>query len=306
MPRSLDENLQEVETLFSGLTPIPKDSGFRMDGYFVWGGSVVKVGSTYHMFASRWPEETKFPQGYMTHSEIVRAESDSPIGPYVFREVVIHAREGDYWDSRMAHNPTIHKVGDEYVLFYIGGPKDSRLRKVGYAAASAVEGPWKRVEEALPLSEDANNPAACFEADGAVKLAFRDRELNMGIAVAPRYDGPYQVCDFGITPGIKLEDPYLYHKDGLYHIICEDNRSHVSGHERWGIHLISEDGIHNWRADDLVEVYTHTILWEDNTQSVMERRERPQLIFDDEGEISHLCTGVLYKGKTWCLVQPVK
>ena len=52
MPSSLDNNLQEVETLFDGMSPVPKNSGFRMDGYFIWGGSVIKVGSKYNMFAS--------------------------------------------------------------------------------------------------------------------------------------------------------------------------------------------------------------------------------------------------------------
>jgi hypothetical protein len=97
----------------------------------------------------------------------------------------------------------------------------------------------------------------------------------------------------------------MYRQNDMYHIICEDNRSHVSGHSRWGVHLVSEDGIENWRAADPVVAYTHTIVWQDGTHSVMERRERPQLIFEDSGTISHLCTGVLYGGKTYCLVQRV-
>ena len=306
MPSSLDNNLQKVETLLDGILPVSKDSGFRMDGYFIWGGSVIKVGQKYNMFASRWPEETGFPGGYMTHSEIVRAEADSPEGPYIFREVVIHGRGGEYWDGGMVHNPTIHSVEMEYVLFYNGCAEGRRTRRVGYAVAESITGPWRRIDEALPLSEDANNPAACFEANGEIKLIFRNRELKMGIAVAPRYDSPYKVLDFEITPGIKLEDPYMYHQNGMYHIICEDNHGQVSSHERWGVHLVSEDGIHNWHPADPVVAYTHTITWEDGTHSVMERRERPQLIFDYKGMISHLCTGVLYQGKTWCLVQSVK
>ena len=66
MPSSLDNNLQKVETLFDRMSPVPKNSGFRMDGYFIWGGSVIKAGPKYNMFASRWPEETGFPGGYMT------------------------------------------------------------------------------------------------------------------------------------------------------------------------------------------------------------------------------------------------
>ncbi len=296
----------EVVTLFNGLLPMSRDSGFRMEDYYVWGGSVIRVGSTYHMFASRWPAETGFPNGYRSHSEIVRAESSSPTGPYAFREVVISGRDGDYWDGKMAHNPTVHRAGDEFVLFYIGSPRGSGLRKVGYATAPCVTGPWTRVDKELPLSEDANNPAPCFEADGSVKLAFRDQTLRMGIACAPHYSGPYEVRDFDIMPGTKLEDPYLYHQDGQYHIVCEDNRAQVTGHERWGVRLVSEDGIHDWHPADPVIAYTHTIVWEDGSQSVMERRERPQMLFDEDGEVSHLCTGVLLEGKTWGVVQAVR
>ena len=67
------------------LQPAPKDAGFRMEGYFVWGGSLIKAGDEYHLFASRWPEETRFPQGYRDHSEIVRASAKTPLWPYTFR-----------------------------------------------------------------------------------------------------------------------------------------------------------------------------------------------------------------------------
>ena len=78
------------------LQPVAHGRGLRMDGYFVWCGSVIKVGETYHMFASRWPAETNFPDGYRTHSEIVRATTERPEGPYTFQEVVVGKRP-DAW-----------------------------------------------------------------------------------------------------------------------------------------------------------------------------------------------------------------
>ncbi|MCC2685873.1 MAG: hypothetical protein K0R75_2772, partial [Paenibacillaceae bacterium] len=60
-----------------------------MEGYFVWCGSVIRAeDKKYHMFASRWPKSTGFPNGYRRNSEIVRAVSDTPEGPYQFQEVV--------------------------------------------------------------------------------------------------------------------------------------------------------------------------------------------------------------------------
>ncbi|MBI5396833.1 MAG: hypothetical protein HZA91_16175, partial [Verrucomicrobia bacterium] len=66
------------------LSPVAKGTGFAMDGYFVWCGSVIKVDDSYHMFASRWPVATKFPEGYRQNSEIVRAVASRPEGPYKF------------------------------------------------------------------------------------------------------------------------------------------------------------------------------------------------------------------------------
>ena len=57
------------------IQPVPVNSGFKMEGYWVWCGSVIKVGSYYNMFASRWPKGREFPVDYMQSSEIVRATS---------------------------------------------------------------------------------------------------------------------------------------------------------------------------------------------------------------------------------------
>jgi hypothetical protein len=126
------------------IQPVSKSTGLHIDGYFVWCGSVIKVGGTYHMFASRWPEATKFPDGYRTHSEIVRATAARPEGPYAFQEVIIGKRAPGKWDSAMAHNPVIYKSGSTFVLYYIGSDEGSRYRQIGIATAPAVTGPWTR------------------------------------------------------------------------------------------------------------------------------------------------------------------
>ena len=60
---------------------VPQQSGFRMDGYWIWGGSMIRVGPTYHLFASRWIKKMDFPREYRFDSEIVRATSASATGP---------------------------------------------------------------------------------------------------------------------------------------------------------------------------------------------------------------------------------
>jgi hypothetical protein len=76
------------------LLPVPSDAGFRQASHFVWGGSLIRATGQYHLFASRWPRAAGFPDGYRTHSEIVRATSDSPVGPYTLQQVVVSGRGG--------------------------------------------------------------------------------------------------------------------------------------------------------------------------------------------------------------------
>ena len=262
---------------------VPVESGLKMDGYWVWGGSAIKVGTTYHLFASRWKKDGPFPEGYRQGSEIVRATSRSPLGPFTFGEVVIGERDSSFWDSNMAHNPTIHKIGDEFVLFYIGSDfttyynkaANSLLRRVGYATAKSIEGPWKRCEKPV-IDFESNNPAILVE-EGKIKLMFRDNALKVLIAESDNYKGPYTVVNDNVWND-RLEDFYIFRSRDYYHVICEDNTGKISGHLRWGVHLVSENGVSDWRSYDPVTVYNHEIVFENDSILNCVRRERPQLL----------------------------
>lgn len=291
------------------LQPIPPKSGFMMDGYWVWGGSVIKVDSVYHLFASRWPKKNKFPDDYFRESEIVRATSQSPMGPYTFQEVVIGERDSSFWDANMAHNPTIHRIGNQYVLFYIGSDfstfrngTNRLLRRVGYAASNRIEGPWIRCDKPI-ISEESNNPAVFLEPDQQIKLIYRDENLKVKIAVAPEFKGPYSLANSNVWPQAMLEDFYLFKTNGFYHLICEDNVGKVTGHIRWGAHLISENGIDNWKVFETPIVYDHTILKTTGDTLHCVRRERPQLLIQ-QNKITHILTGVYDGTRSWC--QPVE
>lgn len=295
------------------LLPSPKDAGFRMEGYLVWGGSIIKVGNKYHLFASRWPEgtgdERSLLRGYREHSEIVRAVADDPIGPYEFQEVVLDGRGGDWWDGKMCHNPKIVRADDTFVLYYIGSAEGSPLRKVGYAWSKSITGPWQRIDKPLPLGEDHNNPAPFIHEDGQVMLAYRDRELHMHIASAAAWNGEYKLHRENIWPDAKLEDPDLAYRNHRYHMIVEDNVGGLTGRVRHGAHLVSQNGFH-WSKHDPVETYGHTIEWTDGTSTHVDRRERPELFNANAarkgtGEPTHLVTGIQVGDHSWCHVQAI-
>src|SRR5205807_41131 len=62
------------------LLPAVKNGGFRMDDFILWCPSVIKVGGTFHMFASRWPAQYGLG-GWTSHSECVRATATNLPGP---------------------------------------------------------------------------------------------------------------------------------------------------------------------------------------------------------------------------------
>lgn len=279
-----------------------------MEAYWIWGGSIIKVDSTYHMFASRWPKKNEFPKGYTSDSEIVRATSKTAEGPYVFQELVIGERDSAYWDANMAHNPTIHKIGKQYVLFYIGSnfkKKDGWPpfhRAIGYAVAESIDGPWIRCDNPIILQES-NNPAVYVEDDGSIKLMFRSADLRVLLATSKSYEGPFTIVNTNVWPDGRLEDFYMFKFNNQYHCICEDNVGQVSGHERWGVHLYSNDGMNDWKKINPLIVYDHIIKYDDGTEQQFIRRERAQLIIS-EGKTTHLINGVFDGKDSWC--QPIE
>ena len=288
------------------LLPMGRATGIHMPGYFVWCGSALKVGDTYHLFAARWPEATKFPEGYRRHSEIVRATAAKAEGPYKFQEVVIGARAAGRWDSGMAHNPAIYQVGDKFVLFYIGSDVGQAYRQIGYATAPAITGPGTRSDQPLDLgcATDANNPSACFEPDGSLKLIWRTKDLRVCISTAANFAGPYQLANSNLWPKARLEDFFFFKQAGQWHLLCEDNAGSITGHERWGAHLVSKDGIRDWQPLAAAD-YDHDIKWNDGTVFHAVRRERPWLLFEN-GRATCLFTAVFDGQHTWNQPVPLR
>jgi hypothetical protein len=231
------------------------------------------------------------------------------MGPYSFQEVVIGERDSLFWDSNMAHNPTIHRIGNQYVLFYIGSDfttfrkgSDRLLRRVGYATANHIEGPWTRCEMPV-INEESNNPAILAEQGKPVKLIFRDENLKIKIAEAPGFKGPFATQNPDVWPVARLEDFYLFRNEGKYYFICEDNEGKATGNIRWGAFFVSDNGIDQWQPANQAVAYNHSIQLTDGNTLHCVRRERPQL-FIQNNQITHLLTGV-YDGKnSWC--QPVE
>ena len=262
------------------LKPSLKGTGFQMEGYHIWCGSVLKENGTYFLFAARWKKETTFPSGYMTDSEIVLATTDDLKKPFVFQKVIIGKRNGGYWDSMMAHNPYITKIGDEYVLFYIGNPDgQAATRKIGWARTKDIFGEWERSEQAIDLPPNANNPCVLPTKEG-VLLYFRDGKLKVSVAKADRYDGEYTVVADNLFPEGKIEDMFVYQTDTGYEMIAEDNAGYYTGLKKGGVAFSSKNGM-EWDRKNARKAYDFFVEYSDGSRIELQRRERPFLLFDE-------------------------
>lgn len=185
------------------MLPAPVEGGFAMDGYWVWCSSVIRgEDGKYHMFASRWSLDYPMHPGWLVASEVVRAVSDTPVGPYKFQEVVLPARGPQYFDGRSTHNPHITKCGDTYILYYMGSThpfpevkNPSKLKhedyitvvarankRIGVATSKSIFGPWKRSDTPILFPRPdyfdnffTSNPAPCIDKNDGCTMIYKTR-----------------------------------------------------------------------------------------------------------------------------------
>ncbi|MCC6581038.1 MAG: glycoside hydrolase family protein [Phycisphaeraceae bacterium] len=315
-----------MKAFMDRLGAAPVGGGFAMDNWWIWCGSVVRgPEGKYHMFASRWPRSIPaFLRAYGLRSEVVRAVSDTPEGPYQFAEVVLPARGEQYWDGRMTHNPTIHTWRGRYYLYYIGStyegptPADddplstdadelrSRLSwyniRIGLAVADSPAGPWQRFDKpVLDVRPDGwdhvlvTNPAPCIDENGRTLLIYRSPTVchaMLGAAAADRPEGPF--TRLSLTPIFRhrpaerkfVEDPYVWRENGVYQMIAKDLTGNLTGEFHAGIHATSTDGM-NWTLSQPPKAYSRNITWSDGRTQRLGSFERPQLLIQD-GRPTHL------------------
>lgn len=293
---------REARSLNDALQPAVRHGGFAMDGYILWCSSVIKVGDTYHMFASRWPGKYGIA-GWTRYSECVRATSKELTGPYTFQEVVLQKRP-DAWDNSRVHNVKIVRAGGKFVLYYINS-----ANQTGYAVADAITGPWKRVD--APVIK-ASNPAILVRPDQSVYVFCRLRDsagVNRGIAfTAPSYDGKYSVVADGenlLPNGGELEDPTIWWANNQYNIVLNDWKGHATGVSKGGAQYFSKDGVH-YELMSHTPVFTKTITYDDGTTETVNRRERPFVYVNEKGEALALFTACLRDEHTSVVVvQPI-
>lgn len=327
------------------LLPAAKESGFQRADMWIWDGSVIQdEDGLWHMFASMWPKAVPFHPNWVTNSRVVRAVAAHPEGPYTYVEDVLPPRGGDYWDGKMTHNPTIHRVGKTYLLYYTGTTYDGPIptepasvelrgqaranQRLGLATAPSPAGPWTRLDKPIleprPGEWDAlltTNAAPWVEADGSILMLYKSTTgqkgaLKYGVARACHFLGPYErishrPLEWTDNPNLSYEDAYIWREDGEYRMIFNDMTGKLTGENHAGAYAVSKDGV-RWSLGHPPKAYSRRVRWKDGSESIQGSLERAQLIMQG-GHPTHLIFatadgpgGWQRAANTWSIVVPLK
>eukprot|EP01048_Picozoa_sp_COSAG05_P010083 COSAG05_NODE_869_length_6866_cov_20.524457_2_plen_522_part_00 len=191
------------------IKPAPTSNGWQPSNHTTWGGSPIRVGDTYHLYASlnRWGSVDTWPNS----SVIVHATSTEAGGHYHNHTIILGNRSEDFFDGSAVQNPVAIVLHDGSIaLFYVGlscrAPytssdcEDSANSSLGVAHAPGPDGPWSRMNKSIlaslrPINEEGDalaNPAVWQEDDGTLLLAFRGRHDEvLPLATAPHWSGPW-------------------------------------------------------------------------------------------------------------------
>jgi hypothetical protein len=289
-----------VNPIKNALGFVAQSAIFKIDGFYLWDPSIIKVGDTYHLFCSRWPEDTGM-NGWKK-SEIIRSESNSLFGPYEFKAVVLQPSQHP-WATQGVHNPKITKIGDIFLLYHLGIPK----WQTGFSTSKSIAGPFEPFNHPV---FNTGNASLIVREDGSVYAVGKRKIKNevegtpdylMEGFVATDYEAPFKslvdtVGDrLNLLPNqYQLEDPTLWFANHKYHVICNDWKAKATGVEKALVYYTSTDG-KDYRLVSQHPIWTHQegIPLENWTNLQLNRLERPQVFLNDNNEVIALMAAAL-------------
>ena len=302
-------------------------SQFRNDSLSIWGGSLVKDDEgMYHLFYSRWPKDLGW--AWVTHSEVAHAVSESPFGPFEHKGIALPVRGEEFWDGLCTHNPTVHRFGDKYYLYYMGNTGDGKVvgkpgtpklnwvhrnnQRIGVAVAEDPHGPWQRFDEPLiDISPDStawdalmtSNPAITQRPDGGYLLVYKavgkKNPLPAGgpvvhmVATSDSPTGPFEKSDTPIFmyegERFPAEDPYIWYQEGKYRAIVKRIK-HTADNQRLFslVHYDSQDGF-DWQPAKDHDITERIVKWENGRVQQFTHLERPQVYLENGIPVALLC-----------------
>ena len=244
-------------------------------GYWCWSAWPVRADDgKYHLFGERWP---KGPMEQLDQSEMRHYVADKPEGPYTFVDVPVpRGKKGEFDHSQIY--PCVQRNGKGWAMIYTGlnstdpsdltsgwAAKGFDTMRPGVALADSLDGPWHKMGMAFDLPKDPKHWAHPGEPDIGIHVATfvqfhgkwfayfkagkRMEHDFMGVAVADRPEGPYQIQDKpcilkdGKRPPGYIEDMFPFvMNDKVYLMVC-DNYGGVGGLSGGIVMFESNDGL---------------------------------------------------------------
>lgn len=243
-----------------------------------WDGRIVKAADgKFHLYCSRWPE-SKGHWGGWPGSVCTHAISDSNLlGPY--------EQKGDcYTDANnQGHNVMAGTLPDNSYFILVS---ETRRPAIFYKSTS-LDGPWSRAGTlSFALNgfstdgQSSSNTTIWPDSDGSVLLTARDGVVmkSTGGLTAQYKVVTKSVWDSSIryTSGGTPEDPCIWKSGGQYHIVYSYPL------DRKMYHLMSKDGINNWKNMGLATDATKALVkYTDGTTNIWNKLERPQVYMEN-------------------------
>ncbi len=320
---SLEQKIEHGKLDFANMfQPVPKTAKFINNDWFIWGASMVKseFDGKYHMFYSRWPKELGM-SAWVTHSEIAHAVSDSPLGPFEFKDVALPFRGREYWDGAVTHNPTVHFFNGKYYLYYMGTTGNPEVenqywehrnkQQIGVAIAENPDGPWKRFNTPLiEVSADStaadallvSNPSVTKMSDGRYLMVYKASARKLPMPMSGPVVHLTAIADDPAGPFVKqmkpvftakdavfpAEDPFVWFAGNCYYAIVKDMNGAFTDAGRSLVLFSSPDGM-NWSLAENPLVSRLEINWENDTIQKVLALERPQLFIENGKPAVLLC-----------------
>ena len=330
---------QDTASIMIKLKEITEYAFFQERDYFVWGASMIKENdSTYHLFYSRWPDSLGF-NAWVTHSEIAHAVSNNALGPYHFSDVSLKSRGKSYWDGLCTHNPTIHKFGNKYYLYYMGNTGNGinmpelnfthrNNQRIGVAMAESPYGPWERhknplidvsidtskydalcVSNPCVIKTDSNRYMIIYKAVGLKnELPFGGLVVHLS-AISDHPDGQFIKNGNPLFTSKKsnfsAEDPNIFKYKAKYYAILKDMNGSFNENGKSLVLFESIDG-EVWNLSINKQVSLLQLKYESGELRKVDRLERPQVYSDHEGIPEILFLAVKEGDKTYNVHIPIE
>lgn len=325
------------------LRPARSDNGYRREGVSSWGASIVRDPTDshrYHMIVDEFTHGCGLHY-WTPYSHIIRAESISgPEGPYEYKSEIA---------ATFAHNGVVvYSPSDEkYLLYHIGCPRVvpsgcESLVPFQCSIGNSINGEsgisvlssndlrhW--IPHGVVMSgnnigtwdSDTTNPSP-FPLFGPshetseILLAYRGNPINgtgaeqIGVASAQHFVGPYtRAHNFPVFEEPN-EDPFVWRdKRGHFHMLLHSllpDGGFGTG-PNVGRHAFARSWNGQWTFNNRTVAYNTTVHYTNGSSILFHRRERPALIFSEDGKMTplYLVNGVqeVNASSSYTVIQPI-